>query len=135
MILVVVVRKSEVVVVILVVVIVSGVVVEKVSKEVVMTMGKVDQFINDKSTEDELEKLNVEAEVVSMVTVLIYQASSSVPPLSTPNLGSRVYTLELRDLPHKIDEAVCENVKEAIQIALPALLKEHFRDLFEEDMK
>ncbi|GJZ50094.1 hypothetical protein Tco_0604284 [Tanacetum coccineum] len=33
---------------------------------------------------NELGKLNVEAEVVSMVTVLIYQASSSVPPLSTP---------------------------------------------------
>ncbi|GKD65143.1 hypothetical protein Tco_1307251 [Tanacetum coccineum] len=43
-----------------------------------------DQFINDKSTENELGKLNVEAEVVSMVTVLIYQASSSVHPLSTP---------------------------------------------------
>ncbi|GJU78595.1 hypothetical protein Tco_1275665 [Tanacetum coccineum] len=43
-----------------------------------------DQFINDKSTEDELEKLNVEAEVVSMVIVPIYQASSLVPPLSTP---------------------------------------------------
>ncbi|GKD22924.1 hypothetical protein Tco_1224627, partial [Tanacetum coccineum] len=43
-----------------------------------------DQFFNDKSTEDEPGKLNVEAEVVSMVTVPIYQASSSVPPLSTP---------------------------------------------------
>ncbi|GJU42604.1 hypothetical protein Tco_1195561, partial [Tanacetum coccineum] len=43
-----------------------------------------DQFINDKSTDDESGKLNVEAEVVSMVTVPIYQASSSVPPLSTP---------------------------------------------------
>ncbi|GJZ00914.1 hypothetical protein Tco_0518343, partial [Tanacetum coccineum] len=43
-----------------------------------------DQFINDKSTEDEPGKLNVEAEVVFMVTVPIYQASSSVPPLSTP---------------------------------------------------
>nr|GEV14500.1 hypothetical protein [Tanacetum cinerariifolium] len=45
-----------------------------------------DQFINDKSTEDEPEKSNVEAEVVSMVTVLIYQASSTVSPLSTPIL-------------------------------------------------
>ncbi|GJU12195.1 retrovirus-related pol polyprotein from transposon TNT 1-94 [Tanacetum coccineum] len=140
-----------------------------------------DQFINDKSTDDEPIKLNVEAEVVSMVTVPIYQASSSVPLLSTPvidlsppkpassttqtpiftattmttttplppppqqqstteselaervaalekklsdleqtnknldnttrNLGSRVYTLELRDLPHKINEAVCEMSK------------------------
>ncbi|GJZ31800.1 hypothetical protein Tco_0576847 [Tanacetum coccineum] len=164
-----------------------------------------DQFINDKSTDDEPGKLNVEAEVVSMVTVPIYQASSSVPPLltpvidlsppkpassttqapiftatttttpttlppplqqqsttkselaervtalekklsnleqnnknldnTTPNLGSRNYTLELRDLPHKIDEAVRENVKEAVQIALQAPLRERFRDLSEEDMK
>ncbi|GJW84688.1 hypothetical protein Tco_0157833 [Tanacetum coccineum] len=43
-----------------------------------------DQFINDKSTDDEPGKLNVEAEVVFMVIVPIYQASSSVPPLSTP---------------------------------------------------
>ncbi|GKE58227.1 hypothetical protein Tco_1497412, partial [Tanacetum coccineum] len=108
-----------------------------------------DQFINDKSTEDNPGKLNVETEVVSMVTVLIYQASSSVPLLhtllavrvadlekilsdleqtnknldnTTRNLGSRVYTLELRDLPYKINEAVRENVKEAVQIALQAPL-------------
>nr|GEW19391.1 hypothetical protein [Tanacetum cinerariifolium] len=43
-----------------------------------------DQFINDKSTKDEPGKLNVESEVVSMVTVLIHQASFSIPPLSTP---------------------------------------------------
>ncbi|GJZ19746.1 hypothetical protein Tco_0556336 [Tanacetum coccineum] len=40
-----------------------------------------DPFINDKSTKDEPRKLNVEAEVISMVTVPIYQASSLVPPL------------------------------------------------------
>ncbi|GKD16939.1 hypothetical protein Tco_1206097 [Tanacetum coccineum] len=43
-----------------------------------------DQFINDKATEDKTEKLNVESEVVSMVTVPIHQASASVPPLFTP---------------------------------------------------
>ncbi|GKA72522.1 hypothetical protein Tco_0778738, partial [Tanacetum coccineum] len=157
-----------------------------------------DQFINDKSTNDEPGKLNVETEVVSMVTVPIYQASSSVPPLltsvidlsppkpassttqalifivittttpttlltteselaervaalekklfdleqnnknldnTTQNLRSRVYTLELRHLPHKINEAVRENVKEAVHIALQAPLRDHFRDLSEEDMK
>ncbi|GKA27640.1 hypothetical protein Tco_0713808 [Tanacetum coccineum] len=105
-----------------------------------------DQFINEKSTDDEPGKLNVEAKVVSMVTVPIYQASSFVPPLSTPqtnknldnitqNLGSRVYTLELRDLPHKINEAARENFKEAIPIALQAPLRDGFRDLSEEDMK
>ncbi|GKE61371.1 hypothetical protein Tco_1511738 [Tanacetum coccineum] len=87
-----------------------------------------------------------------MVTVPIYQASSAVPPLSTQklsdleqnnknldnttqNLRSRVYTLELRDLSHKINEAVCENVKEAVQIALHAPLRDRFRDLSKEDMK
>nr|GEV54537.1 histone deacetylase 14 [Tanacetum cinerariifolium] len=73
-----------------------------------------DQFINEKSTKDELEKPNVEAEVVSMVTILIYQASSLVSPLSTLNLESRVFNLELKDLPHKIDEAVRESMREAV---------------------
>ncbi|GKB85306.1 hypothetical protein Tco_0957578 [Tanacetum coccineum] len=43
-----------------------------------------DQFINDKPTEEEPGKANVETEVESMVTVLIHQVSSSVHPLSTP---------------------------------------------------
>ncbi|GJV62223.1 hypothetical protein Tco_1468323 [Tanacetum coccineum] len=166
-----------------------------------------DQFFNDKSIEYEPGKLNVEAEVVFMVTVPIYQASSSVLPMSTPvidlsppkptpsttqtpvftaktstttitrplppppqqqsttdselatrvtaleqkfdafeqksknldnttqNLGSKVFTFELRNLPHKIDEAVCENVKEVVQIALQAPLRDRFKDLPEADMK
>ncbi|GJW10732.1 retrovirus-related pol polyprotein from transposon TNT 1-94 [Tanacetum coccineum] len=114
-----------------------------------------DQFLNDKSTEDEPRTLNVEAEVVSMVTVPIHQASSSVPPLSTSvidlsppkpqksknldnttqNLGSRVFTLELRDLPHKIDETVRETIKEVVHVSLQAPLRDRFRDLPEADMK
>nr|GEZ04624.1 hypothetical protein [Tanacetum cinerariifolium] len=43
-----------------------------------------DQFINDKSTEEESGKANVETEVESMITAPIHQASSSVRPLSTP---------------------------------------------------
>ncbi|GKB99927.1 hypothetical protein Tco_0986064, partial [Tanacetum coccineum] len=54
---------------------------------------------------------------------------------TTQNLGSRVYTLELRDLPYKINEAVCKNVKEAVQIALQAPLRDRFRDFSKEDMK
>ncbi|GKA41802.1 hypothetical protein Tco_0734462 [Tanacetum coccineum] len=165
-----------------------------------------DQFINDKSTEDEPKKLNVEVEVVSMVTVPIYQASSSIPPLSTPiidlsspsklvssttqapiftatttttsttlppppqqqstteselvarvatlehkfsgleqksknldnttqNLGSRVFTLELQDLPYKINQTVNEVVKEAVHVALQAPLRDRFRELPKADMK
>ncbi|GJR93933.1 retrovirus-related pol polyprotein from transposon TNT 1-94 [Tanacetum coccineum] len=40
-----------------------------------------DQFINDKSQEDEPGKTTMETEVESMATVAIQQASSSVPPL------------------------------------------------------
>nr|GEZ37270.1 Gag-Pol polyprotein [Tanacetum cinerariifolium] len=156
--------------------------------------------------QDEPSKLNVKSKVVSMVTVLIHQPSSSIPPLSTPiiylsppkpssstkaptftatttttttnlllpppppqqstsdyrlvvrvtaleqklivfeqknktldnttqNLGSRVFTLELKDLPHKIYEAVCKSVKEAVYIALQAPLRDRFRELPEADMK
>nr|GEW61843.1 copia protein [Tanacetum cinerariifolium] len=42
------------------------------------------QFFNDKSTKDEPRKQNVDTEVVSIVTVLIHQASTSVPSLSIP---------------------------------------------------
>ncbi|GJX10527.1 hypothetical protein Tco_0200386 [Tanacetum coccineum] len=42
-----------------------------------------DQFINDKSIEDEPGKLNVDSKVVSIVIIPIHQASSLVPPLST----------------------------------------------------
>nr|GEZ34095.1 hypothetical protein [Tanacetum cinerariifolium] len=131
-----------------------------------------DQFINDKSTKDEPKKPNVEAKVVYMVTVLFYQASSLVPPLSTPvpviNLSplkpasstaqapifietttttlppppqqqstteSEVFNLELRDLPHKIDEVVRESVREAVHVALQAPLQDRFRELPEADMK
>ncbi|GJT85396.1 hypothetical protein Tco_1067113 [Tanacetum coccineum] len=86
-----------------------------------------DQFIADKSLEDEPRNANMETEVESMVMVPIHQASSSVPPLSTPvielstpkpdktvqGISSKVFTLELWDLPHKINQTVNEAVKEA----------------------
>nr|GEZ34454.1 hypothetical protein [Tanacetum cinerariifolium] len=142
-----------------------------------------DQFLNDKSTEDKPGKLNMDSKLVSMVMVPIHQASSLVPPLSTPiidlsppklvlstthapiftatkmptttlplpppppqqstsdyelaarvaalekklaafkkkrkildnttqNLGSMVFTLQLRDPPHKIDQTINTVVKE-----------------------
>ncbi|GKA85374.1 retrovirus-related pol polyprotein from transposon TNT 1-94, partial [Tanacetum coccineum] len=112
-----------------------------------------DQFLNDKSPEDEPGKANVETKVESMVTVPIHQASSSIPPLSTPvinlsppksvssidktikALGSRVYTLENHDLYPKIDKQVNETVKEVVHDALQAPLLDRFRDLSEVQMK
>nr|GEZ07671.1 hypothetical protein [Tanacetum cinerariifolium] len=93
-----------------------------------------DQFLNDKSTEYEPWKLNMDSKVVSMVTVLILQASESklaarVAALEqkltafkqksktldniTQNLGSKIFTLKLQDLPYKIDQTVNTVVKEA----------------------
>ncbi|GKA92555.1 hypothetical protein Tco_0814480 [Tanacetum coccineum] len=167
-----------------------------------------DQFINDKSTEEDPGKTNMEIEVESMVTVPIHKASSSVPLLSTlvidltppkhvsstvqepafiaiiettptatlppplppqqqsstdsvvaahvsaleqicanlakinkqqdqtsQALSSRIFTLENHDLYMKIDKYIIENVKEAIQDALKALVRESFRELLEFEMK
>ncbi|GKB11534.1 hypothetical protein Tco_0845457, partial [Tanacetum coccineum] len=43
-----------------------------------------ENFLNDKPTEEELGKANVEAEVESMVTVSIHQSTSLISPFSTP---------------------------------------------------
>ncbi|GKB29723.1 hypothetical protein Tco_0869124 [Tanacetum coccineum] len=107
-----------------------------------------DQFFNDKPTEEESDKANMETKVKSMVTVPIHQASSSVPPLSTPVIDitppkpvsppihePMIFTLELRDMPHKIDETVREAVREAIHVALQAPIRDRFRERPEADMK
>ncbi|GJR71419.1 hypothetical protein Tco_0083784 [Tanacetum coccineum] len=85
-----------------------------------------DQSLNDKSTEEESGKANVETEVESMVTVPIHQACSSVPTLSNPFIDLS---------PPKPDRQVNEVVKEGVQNALQAPLRECFRDLSEFQMK
>ncbi|GKD03880.1 hypothetical protein Tco_1178854, partial [Tanacetum coccineum] len=123
-----------------------------------------DQFIADKSPEKEPGKATIDTKAESMVTIPIHQASSSAPPLSsdsglaarvlelkkrcaeleqknktlentTKNLGSRVFMLELRDLPHKIDQTVNEVVNDVVQTALQTPLRERFIDLPEADRK
>ncbi|GJT99756.1 hypothetical protein Tco_1110095, partial [Tanacetum coccineum] len=106
-----------------------------------------DQFLNDKPTEEEPGKTTMETKVESMVIVPIHQASTLVTPLSTTiidlsppkpttqALSSRIFTLELRDLPYKINQTVNEVVKEVVHIALQAPLRDRFRELPEADMK
>ncbi|GJY54380.1 hypothetical protein Tco_0446044 [Tanacetum coccineum] len=48
------------------------------------------QFLAEKSQEDEPEKTNIEAEVQSMVTVPIHQDTSSVPLMTTPDIDLTV---------------------------------------------
>ncbi|GKA37456.1 E-beta-farnesene synthase [Tanacetum coccineum] len=74
------------------------------------------QFLSEKSQEDEPEKTNIEAEVQSMVTVPIHQETSSVPLMTTP----------------VIDLSASQPVPTA---AIQAPLRDRFRDLPEVDMK
>ncbi|GKE13433.1 hypothetical protein Tco_1416984, partial [Tanacetum coccineum] len=96
-----------------------------------------DQFVNDKSTDDEPTTESELAERVIALEKKFSELEQNNKNLNntTRNLGSRVFTLELRDLPYKIDEVVHENVKEAVQIALQAPLRDRFRDLLKADMK
>ncbi|GJV79733.1 retrovirus-related pol polyprotein from transposon TNT 1-94 [Tanacetum coccineum] len=63
------------------------------------------QFLAEKSQEDEPEKTNIEAEVQSMVTVPIHQDTSSVPLMTTP----------------VIDLTVSQPVPTTVQAPLPTL--------------
>ncbi|GJV02454.1 hypothetical protein Tco_1336023, partial [Tanacetum coccineum] len=106
-----------------------------------------DQFLVEKSQEDEPEKTNTESEVQSMVTVPIYQDTSSVPLMTTPveanqaleerldKQGNRLYNLENLDIPHKVSKAVDKIITDAVDWAIQAPHSDRFRDLPEADMK
>ncbi|GJT02351.1 retrovirus-related pol polyprotein from transposon TNT 1-94 [Tanacetum coccineum] len=123
-----------------------------------------DQFLVEKSQEDEPEKTNAESEVQSMVTVPIHQDTSSVPLMTTPiidltrigeleqhmadlvqaNLaqeermdkhGSKLYKLKNLNIPHQVSKAVDEVVTDAVDWAIQAPLRDRFRDLPEAYMK
>nr|GEZ37082.1 histone deacetylase 14 [Tanacetum cinerariifolium] len=79
-------------------------------------------------------------ELVARVTALEkkfvdFEQKSQTLDNATQNLRSRVFTLELRDLTHRINQTVNKVVKEAVNIALQALLRDCFRELLEADMK
>nr|GEY31789.1 hypothetical protein [Tanacetum cinerariifolium] len=54
---------------------------------------------------------------------------------TTQTVASRIFTLELRDLLHKIDQTVNEVVKEVVHVALQAPLYGLFKELTKADMK
>nr|GEU94140.1 hypothetical protein [Tanacetum cinerariifolium] len=80
------------------------------------------------------------SELVARVTALEKKFSdfkqiSQTLDNKTLNLGSRVFTLELWNLPHKINQIIHEVVKEAAHVAFQAPLRDRFRELPEADMK
>ncbi|GKE96446.1 hypothetical protein Tco_1581301, partial [Tanacetum coccineum] len=54
---------------------------------------------------------------------------------TTQNLGSRVFALELQDLPHKINQTLNEVVKEVVHVALQSPLRDRFKEMPKADMK
>ncbi|GKD41836.1 retrovirus-related pol polyprotein from transposon TNT 1-94, partial [Tanacetum coccineum] len=117
------------------------------------------QFLEEKSQEDEPKKTNIKLEVQSMVMVPIHQDTSSVPLMTSPRIdeleqhmanllqdnlalekrldkhGSRLYRLENLDIPHQVSKAVDEIVTDSVDWAIQAPLRDRFIDLPEADMK
>ncbi|GKA01205.1 hypothetical protein Tco_0673870 [Tanacetum coccineum] len=127
---------------------------QNLNKEISFT----NQFLAEKSQEDELEKTNTEAEVQSLVTVPIHQDTSSVPLMTTlvdanqaleerlDKKGNMIHHLETQDLSRmireqtveyidkqeidrKIEETVKEAVTTSVQYAMRAPLRARFKDL------
>ncbi|GKF03121.1 hypothetical protein Tco_0030044, partial [Tanacetum coccineum] len=102
-----------------------------------------DQFLVEKSQENEPKKTNTESEVQSMVTVPIHQDTSSVPLMTTPvidlTVSQPVPTARIGELEqHMADlmsKAVDEIITNAVDWAIQAPLRDRFRDLPEADMK
>nr|GEW57928.1 retrovirus-related Pol polyprotein from transposon TNT 1-94 [Tanacetum cinerariifolium] len=78
-----------------------------------------DQFFNDKSTKDEPRKKNVDAKVVSMVIIPIHQASTSVPPLSTPIIDLSPLKPAAFPLPEPFTAATTETTTTTLLLSPP----------------
>nr|GEX07031.1 retrovirus-related Pol polyprotein from transposon TNT 1-94 [Tanacetum cinerariifolium] len=118
-----------------------------------------DLFFNDKPSEADNEKTNIETEAESMVSVTIQQDTSSIPPMTTPHIdelehimanliqdnkhleerldshGARLYILENLDIPQQVSKALDEVVTDAVDWAIQAPLQNRFRDLPKAYMK
>ncbi|GKB66183.1 hypothetical protein Tco_0927595, partial [Tanacetum coccineum] len=76
------------------------------------------------------QQSSIDSELVARVTALekkffdLEQKRKNLDNM-TQNLGSRVFNLELRDLPHKIDETVHKSMKEAVHMFESGSYKSH----------
>ncbi|GJZ48577.1 putative ribonuclease H-like domain-containing protein [Tanacetum coccineum] len=97
----------------------------------------VDQFLVEKSQEDEPEKTNTESEVQSMVTV----PTAVQAPLPTLTATTTATTLPLPPQPQQgssdliLIQRISELEQHMVDLAIQAPLKDRFRDLPEADMK
>ncbi|GJZ21373.1 hypothetical protein Tco_0558412 [Tanacetum coccineum] len=134
---------------------------QNLDKELSLT----NQFLMEKSHDDEPDKSNTKAEVQSMVMVPIHhhlfsssndhsgyrshnvttcELEQHMADLLQDNLalggrldkhGTRLYNLEKLDIPNKVSQVVDEIVTDAVDWAMQAPLRARFRDLPTVDMK
>ncbi|GKA35912.1 hypothetical protein Tco_0722403, partial [Tanacetum coccineum] len=111
---------------------------QNLDKEISFT----DQFLVEKSQEDEPEKTNTKSEVQSMVTVPIHQDTSFVPLMTTSVIDltvsqpvSTTIQAPLPTLTTTVSKAVDEIVTDAVDWAMQAPLRDRFKDFPEADMK
>ncbi|GJV61168.1 retrovirus-related pol polyprotein from transposon TNT 1-94 [Tanacetum coccineum] len=110
------------------------------------------QFLEEKSQEDEPEKTiyesgvstTVQAPLPTSTATRIGKLEQHMADLLQENLAleeildkhrSRLYKLENLDIPHQVSKAVDEIVTDAVDWAIQALLSDRFRYLLEADIK
>nr|GEX26457.1 putative ribonuclease H-like domain-containing protein [Tanacetum cinerariifolium] len=89
-----------------------------------------DLFFNDKPSDVDNEKTTAKIEVESMVSVIIQQDTSAIPPMTTP-----IIDLTSRPESPNVSKAVDEIVTDAVDWAIQASLRNRFRDLPEAYIK
>ncbi|GJV43041.1 hypothetical protein Tco_1427577 [Tanacetum coccineum] len=93
-----------------------------------------DQFVNDNpTTEDPAHPLSTP--IIDLTPSKPVSSTVQEQDKTSQSSPHQIFKLELRDLPHKIDQTINEVVKEAVHVALQAPLRDRFRDLPEVDMK
>ncbi|GKD14568.1 hypothetical protein Tco_1198975 [Tanacetum coccineum] len=95
------------------------------------------QFLEEKSPEDEPEKTNTKSKCISELEQHMADLLPDNLALEErlDKLGSILYKLENLDIPHQVSKAVDEIVTDAVDWAIQAPLRDRFRDLPEADMK
>ncbi|GKC76724.1 hypothetical protein Tco_1127498 [Tanacetum coccineum] len=96
-----------------------------------------DQFLVEKSQEDEPEKTNTKSERIGeleqhMADLVQYNLALEE---RLDKHGSRLYKLGNLDIPHQVSKVVDEIVTDVVDWAIQAPLRDRFKDLPEADMK
>ncbi|GJT73200.1 hypothetical protein Tco_1032486 [Tanacetum coccineum] len=96
-----------------------------------------DQFLVEKSQEDEPKKTNTESEHIGKFEqhmADMVEANQALEEILGKQ-GNRLYNLENLDIPHKVSKVVDEIITDAVDWAIQAPLRDRFRDLPKANIK